>query len=282
MSIVLPARAAAPLRLPPDTSLARRLAGSPLLVALDIDGTLAPIAPTPDAAAVPTATRAAIAQLVDRAGVHVALVTGRAAADGRRMVGVDNTWIIGNHGIERIDTHGIMAVDPRIERYGPDVAAAAAALTARLGGISGVIVENKRWTLSVHYRLVDRALLPRVEDEAEAVARQQSLRCIVGKQVIELRPPVDVNKGTALLDLARSLGIVGDRPAAERVGAVLYVGDDRTDEDAFRLLRAARPDSVTVHVGGGTLATGEQTAAELLMPDTDAVLELLVWLAAAR
>jgi len=282
LSVVLPPRAAAPLPMPPDADLARRLAGTPLLVALDIDGTLAPIAPTPDAAAVPVATRAAIARLVVLTGVHVALVTGRAAADGKRMVGLDNTWIIGNHGFERIDTHGMMAVDPRIERYGPDIGAAAAALTARLGDISGVIVENKRWTLSVHYRLVDRALLARVENEAEAVARQLSLRCIVGKQVIELRPPVDVNKGTALLDLARSLGIVGAASAAERVGAVLYVGDDRTDEDAFRLLRAARPDNVTIHVGGGTLATGEQTAAELLVPDTHAVLELLVWLAAER
>ena len=281
MSIVLPPRAA-PLPIPPDAGLARRLAASPLLVALDIDGTLAPIAPTPEAAAVPAATRAAIAQLVDRVGVHVALVTGRAAADGKRMVGVDATWIIGNHGIERIDPHGTMAVDPRIVPYGQDIRAAAAELTARLGDIGGVIVENKHWTLSVHYRLVDLALLPRVEEEAEVVARQHSLRCIAGKQVIELRPPVDVNKGTALLDLVRSLGIARDGPAAQRVGAVLYVGDDRTDEDAFRLLREARPDSVTVHVGGGTLATGESTAAELLVPDTDAVLELLVWLASAR
>jgi trehalose-phosphatase len=121
-----------------------------------------------------------------------------------------------------------------------------------------------------------------VESETEVVGRQHSLRCIVGKQVSELRPPVDVNKGTAILDLARSLGIVGDQSAAARVGAALYVGDDRTDEDAFRLLRAARPDSVTVHVGGGTLATGEQTAAEFLVPDPQAVLRLLVWLTAAR
>ena len=282
MSIVLPPGAATPLPLPPDAELARRLSGSPFLVALDIDGTLAPIAPTPDAAAVPAATRAAIAQLVDRAGVHVALVTGRAAADGKRMVDVDKTWIIGNHGIERIDPRGTMAVDSRVERYGPDIGAAAASLTAQLVEVSGVIVENKRWTLSVHYRLVDRVLLPRVENAAKDVARQHSLRCIVGKQVIELRPPVDVNKGTAILDLARLLGIVRDGPAAERLGAVLYVGDDRTDEDAFRLLRVARPDSVTVHVGGGTLSTGERTAAELLVPETHAVLELLVWLAAAR
>src|SRR5207253_8320105 len=97
---------------------------------------------------------------------------------------VNKAWVIGNHGIECIDSRGQSKVDARVEPYGPDVDAAADALTTRLGDVRGIIVENKHWTLSVHYRLVDRALVPRVEREAKEVAQQHALRCFVGKQVI--------------------------------------------------------------------------------------------------
>jgi trehalose-phosphatase len=270
---------AALLELPPSAELARRLSGSPLLLLLDIDGTLAPIASTPEAAAVPQATRNAISRLVNRPAVHVALVTGRAAADGQRMVDVDGTWIIGNHGMERIDPDGSISVDPRVIRYQPDIAAASAALTESLADIAGVIVENKRWTLSVHYRLAEREHLPRVQRAIKEVAHARALRCIAGKEISELRPPVDVNKGTAALDLAKMLGVA---EATGGRGAILCVGDDRTDEDAFRLLRAHRPDSVTIHVGAGTLANGDATAAELVLPDTESVRALLEWLATIR
>ena len=281
MRAVVPHKTATPLTMPPGDDLEQRLGASPLLVLLDIDGTLAPIAPTPEGAVVPPATLEAVARLVGLSGVHVALVTGRAVADGRRMVDVPGTWVIGNHGIERLDPSGGLHVDAGVRRYESDLARAAADLASRLAGVSGAIVEDKRWTLSVHYRLVDPALRPRIQSEAEDVARRYSLRCIIGKQVLELRPPVDVNKGTAALALADSFGIVSASSDA-RTGAILCIGDDRTDEDAFRLLRARRPDSVTIHVGAGGLVSGEQTIAELLLPDTDAVRGLLEWLAAVR
>jgi trehalose-6-phosphatase len=77
-----------------------RLAGRPLVVMLDIDGTIAPIAPHPALARVPDETRWLIASLVTRPQVSVALVSGRAAHDARRLVGVANLWTIGNHGAE--------------------------------------------------------------------------------------------------------------------------------------------------------------------------------------
>src|SRR5687768_15718622 len=86
------------LPLAPDTRA--RLAGTPLVVMLDVDGTLAPIAPVFDQAAVPPETQRAVAALLERAGVHVALVSGRGAAVARRMVGVSNVWVAGNHGFE--------------------------------------------------------------------------------------------------------------------------------------------------------------------------------------
>ena len=84
-------------------AIAERLSHSPLLIALDIDGTIAPIAPTPAQAAVPPRTRETLERLTRLPNVHVAFVTGRAAADGRQLVAVADSWTIGNHGIETVD-----------------------------------------------------------------------------------------------------------------------------------------------------------------------------------
>lgn len=264
--------------LPPTADLQHRLSGSPLLILLDIDGTLAPIAPTPAEAAVPPSTRHALRELVQMPGVHVAAVTGRAAPDGRRMVDVDGLWVIGNHGMERIHPSGALQVNPQVAPYQARVAQAAASLTALVGDVPGIIVENKLWTLSVHYRLADHAAVPDVEKVLRDVARELSLRVTAGKEVFELRPPVDVNKGTAAIDLARELGVL---QPSQPPSSVLYAGDDRTDEDAFRLLREWRVDAVTVHVGD-PIVHGEPTAAEFVVANPQEMRKFLDWLCGIR
>src|SRR5918997_1361565 len=102
-----------------------RLSGSPLIVMLDVDGTLAPITSRPEEAAVPPETKRVIAALASRPGVHVALVSGRAAAVARRMVGVSNAWVIGNHGYETVGPDGETVIDPRVATYRPVVGRAA-------------------------------------------------------------------------------------------------------------------------------------------------------------
>ncbi|HKO16967.1 MAG TPA: trehalose-phosphatase [Gemmatimonadaceae bacterium] len=263
--------------LPPTASFARRLSGSPLLVLLDIDGTLAPIAPTPDEAAVPAATRQALDALTRSPGVHVAAVTGRAARDGRGMLGAARMWVIGNHGMERMDPSGTLVVSPHVAPYQPAIADAVVRLSALLAAIRGVIVENKGLTLSVHYRLADHALVSRIDDSVRSVAGVLGLRVTHGKEVLELRPPVAVDKGTAALDLARELGVLGTEPQS----SILYAGDDRTDEDAFRLIRARCPNSVTIHVGSA-IVNGVPTAAEFAVADTERVRAVLEWLLSAR
>jgi len=258
--------------LPVSPSLARRLQGNPFLVMLDVDGTLAPIARTPDAAAVPDDTKRAVAALVRRPGVHVALVSGRSAADARRMVGVGHLWVIGNHGIEVISPSGDPVIDDRVEPYRAHVAQAAARLRACVAAVPGVLVEDKQLTLSVHHRLAERALIPRLERVVHDVAQQQGLRVFVGKEVFELRPPVDIDKGTAVIALAESLD------ATTATSALFFAGDDRTDEDAFRRLRDRVPRAVTVRVGGAITGDGTPTAAEFVVDDTDDVRELLTWM----
>ena len=261
--------------LPPSPELARRLASSPLLVALDIDGTLAPIASTPAGAAVPEATLQTLRHLTGLRGVQVAFVTGRSAADGRRMVELPHTRVIGNHGIEWIEPDGALRVNGAARAAAPRIAKAADMLSQRLREINGALVENKQWTLSVHFRLTALSDRPVIEQALDDAARRLDLRVTHGKQVYELRPKLDITKGTALVELAERLGI------GQGTGSLFYAGDDRTDEDAFRSLRDLGIGAVTVHVGGDA-PTGVATAAEFVVPNPQALRELLAWLVAER
>jgi trehalose-phosphatase len=232
-----------------------RLAGRPSVVMLDVDGTLAPIVLHPTLAAVPAETRRVIAALAARPNVSVALVSGRAAHDARRLVAVENVWTIGNHGAELMDPNGEIAVDAEMVRYGPQIARVARALEALLAPLRGVFLENKGWTLSVHYRAADDAIVPRLRAAVEGEVARSGLRMTLGKKVFEVRPPVRIDKGTAVFTLARELGALGDD------AALLFAGDDATDEDAFRILRSRVPRAVTVRVGGEPATAAEFTVA---------------------
>jgi trehalose-phosphatase len=243
-----------------------RLAGTPLLVMLDIDGTLAPIAPRPELAVVPQETRRVVAGLAARAGTHVALVTGRAAADGRRMVAVGRAWVIGNHGIEIVSPDGETEVDPAVEPWRQALARASRQAASAVSPIRGVVFEDKTWSLSVHYRLADPSVGPRLRATVDEIAERHGLVVTSGKMIVELRAPVRVDKGTAVLSLAKRLGAIGE-------GASLaFIGDDVTDEDAFRLLRARVPHAVTVRV---TEEPDAPTVAEFSVRDPAAVRDFL-------
>lgn len=256
---------------PPE--LASRLAGTPLLVLLDVDGTLAPIAPRPSDAAVPPETRDAVRALRDCPGVTVAIVSGRAAADATRIVGVRDIWVIGNHGFELVRPDGETVPDEQLEDFEGAIVAAARSLAIQLAGLPGVLVEDKGWTLTVHYRLAERSIVPHVIETAERTAEALGLRVMKGKEVVELRPPSNVDKGTAAVRLADLLGGVS------AWAGIIYIGDDATDEDAFAVLRQRVPGAVTVHVAHGE---GRTTAAAYVLNDTDAVRSFLEWLVARR
>lgn len=253
--------------------LAERLAGTPLVVLLDVDGTLAPIVERHDAATVPVETRRAVAALATRRGVYVALVSGRAAADARRMVSVSGAWVIGNHGYEITGPDGEELVDPEVSSYRGAVAQAARRIAPLVAPVHGVILEDKGWTLTIHYRLAPAGVVPRLRDLVSGVAGQLGLRVTEGKMVLEVRPPARVHKGTAILALGLRLGAFGEG------ASVIFVGDDVTDEDGFRALRLRSPRAVTVRVAHGT---AEPTAAEFAVRDTDDVRAFLEWLLEQR
>lgn len=249
-------------------ALGSRLAGSPLVVLLDVDGTLAPIAPRPEDATVPRETVDALRALAARSDAHVGLISGRGAADARRLVGVAGLWAVGNHGLEMLGPDDALQVHDGVRPWAGALATVRDRARALVDRTPGALLEDKGATLSIHYRLAGERDVPRLAAEVEALAAASGLRVTHGRKVVEVRPPIAVDKGTAVLGLARQLG--AGAPAA----SVVFAGDDTTDEDAMRALRAWRHDAVTIHVEG---EEPRETTAEFIV---DGPAALAKWLAA--
>jgi trehalose 6-phosphate phosphatase len=257
-------------------AVGNRLDGSPLALMFDIDGTLAPIAPTPADAGVPEQTRNVLRRLAVLPRVTVVLVSGRSAEGSWKLAGVTGAWVIGNHGLELRTPDGEMSVHEEARRFEPAVAKAARTLKPMERAFPGAIVEDKRWTLSLHYRLVAPDAAPVLVERARQVADAMGLRVTEGKKIVELRPPVTVDKGTAAVAFAERHGALRDDASA------MYAGDDRTDEDAFRQLRERSSRAVTARIVGADDRAGEQTHAEFALASPDELRQVLDWLAARR
>jgi alpha,alpha-trehalase len=203
------------------------LAGRRPAVFLDYDGTLTPIVARPEEALLSPETRAVVERLA--AACPVAVVSGRDLADVRRMVALDGIAYAGSHGFDILRPDG--SSFQRGREYLPDLDAAEAALRPLVEEVPGARVERKTFAIAVHVRNVEPARVPEVEAAvARVAAGAPRLRRTGGKKVEELRPDVDWDKGTALEFLIDVLGLGGGDVVP------IYVGDDQTDEDAFRAL----------------------------------------------
>ena len=236
-----------------------------MLVALDFDGTLAPIVPHPDDAELLPEARPVLERLAQRADTEVALVSGRGLGDLAERIGLAEVFYAGNHGLE-IRGPGLQETLPAAVELTERVQSCAAALHDAVGGIPGVYLENKTLSLSVHYRMIDdEPTQLRVQEGVRRAFEQQSqgLRLTTGKRVIEVRPDVDWHKGKALLFIMRAI----EQARGARM-LPMFVGDDKTDEDAFRVVPA---DGVAVLVG----EPGGDTAATSYVRAPDEVVALL-------
>lgn len=238
------------------------------MVLLDFDGTLAPIAPRPEEAVLPPATRAVLEELGMR--WQTAIISGRSLAGLRETIGLEDLIYVGNHGLE-IEGPADSGIRRNLgEDFLPDVAAAGAELEQALGGLDGALVENKRYSLSVHYRLVAPEQVQKVAAAVDAaIASHPRLAKRLGKKVFELRPRLDWDKGKAVRWLLQVIDPDG-------TGVLpVYLGDDVTDEDAFREL---------ADDGIGVLVSEEdrETAATLRLHDPDEVRRFLARLAAGE
>jgi len=179
-------------------------------ILLDVDGALAPIVPRPEDARVPPETRAELRRLQKRYAL-VACISGRASDDAHRIVGVPELVYVGNHGLE-LDTEAD-AWGERLQQF--------------LAGVEWPRTEDKGLSAALHFR--------DVEDEPSAVAtleqvavhaREAGFRTRFGRKVLEVLPPLDANKGTAVRALLAERELV----------RALYAGDDTTDLDAYAVL----------------------------------------------
>lgn len=236
--------------------IAARLAAKRPGVFLDYDGTLTPIVSQPEYAILADSMRDVLRKLADLC--IVAIVSGRDRADVEPLVGLDGLVYAGSHGFDIKGPDGL-----RMEHAGgreclSDLDSAERELRPRIEPIAGARVERKRFAIANHYRNVADADVPKVEAAVrEVVGMHGRLRMSGGKKVFELRPDIEWDKGRAVLWLLEALGLDG--------GDVVpfYLGDDVTDEDAFRVL-AERGVGVLVgtpsyptHASYGLRDTGE-------------------------
>jgi trehalose-phosphatase len=221
-----------------------------VLLALDYDGVLSPIAHRPEHAKISVPTRNLLRRLASHPAFTVAVVTGRALYNIQSMVGLKGIIYAGNHGLEisaadKMETH----VDPGM--FQEELAKAKLHLTRLAQSFSGAFVEDKGISLTLHYRGIK-------EDDWENLQKDfmnwaqtlhPSLRICLGKKIYEIRPSADWDKGDAVLKIWRK-----EAPHAMPI----YVGDDHTDEDVFNALK--HEHVVTLYVGENGKSTAEYFA----------------------
>jgi trehalose 6-phosphate phosphatase len=212
--------------------LLARLAEDPTRAALflDVDGVLAPIVPRPEDARVPDETREELRRLNERYAL-VACISGRPGADAQRIVGIPELVYVGNHGLE---------LDREAAGWGER-------LQQFLAEVAWPATENKQLTASLHYRGSENEDAARLAlEHVKARAEREGFVARFGRKVLEVLPPLDVHKGTAVRQLL----------AERSLRRALYAGDDTTDLDGFRALDGL---DVSVRIA----VTSEEGPAEL-------------------
>jgi trehalose-phosphatase len=196
-----------------------------LAVFLDYDGTLTPIVSHPEKALLSDSTRQTLQALAMQASVTI--LSGRDLNDVRQRVDIATITYGGSHGFDIAGPRGLRK--QVATQFLPKLDMIEKELGKQLAGIAGAHVERKRFSIAAHYRNVNESDVPKVQRAvSEVAARHRELRRMEGKKVYELLPDIDWDKGKAVLWLLETLGL--ERAKVRPI----YIGDDRTDEDAFR------------------------------------------------
>jgi trehalose 6-phosphate phosphatase len=207
----------------------RQAAGREPAVFLDYDGTLTLIVFRPEEAVLDPGVRRTLKELARHC--FVAVISGRDLEDVRNLVGLDNIFYAGSHGFDIAGPRGQSLEHQSGREFLPALDAAENTLRRLEEKIPGVQVERKKFSVAVHYRRAAADRVPEVEAEVDRVRQEVGLRRTTGKKIFELQPDIDWHKGKALLWLLEKLGL--DRPEV----LPFYLGDDVTDEDAFKVLQ---------------------------------------------
>ncbi|HEX8995922.1 MAG TPA: trehalose-phosphatase [Ktedonobacterales bacterium] len=266
--------------LPAETQrwVAAALARRPRGFLTDIDGTLSAIVPTPDQARLYRGVRPLLRRCLAEFDV-VAAISGRPAVDARRLVGIPQMVYVGNHGMEALapgDRQPTIAPEARVYQSAIDetLRDARGQLIERFPAL---LFENKGVTASVHYRQAPdpEAAHDAIRRTLDPLASAHGLRLTEGRMVVELRPPVERDKGTSVRALVRRRALA----------SALYLGDDRTDEDAFRALRELRAEGVcegiAVAIGHAEAPASLVESADIVLPSIAQVPGFIAWILGA-
>lgn len=233
-----------------------------VLIGLDYDGTLTAIVDEPADALMPISMREVVRALAQRQNVSVAVISGRAQGDLRNLVAIPGVIYAGNHGME-ISGPGISFIEPDAQAAVPALHVLAQEIESRLRHIEGAVVEDKGLTLSIHHRRVAPVEGEKVWQTVQEIVapHQDRFHVTLGDKVYEIRPHLRWHKGSAIAWIKAHIG--------DPDTLVIYIGDDTTDEDAFRALGDG---AITIRVGDDA-----QTAARFLLPDPATVQRFLLW-----
>jgi trehalose-phosphatase len=230
----------------------RRITGRHLLLLTDFDGTIADIVPTPDAAEVSETVSREFDALAALDSVTAGVVSGRRLADVRARTGVAAEFVAGLHGLEIAGPDGTFH-HPALEAVEPVIGRLTSEAARTLNWCAGVELENKTYALTCHVRRASPADASRVLKQFTTLAEPQLqahvLRLLMGAKACELLPAADWNKGNAVQWIRAAVERRVSRPVA-----VVYLGDDRTDEEAFAVLGG--PDTA--------IGVGDRPGADLI------------------
>lgn len=206
-----------------------------ILLLCDYDGTLTPIVDRPEMALLSGDVQKVLARLAGKKQFILGIISGRALEDIKEKVNINGLIYAGNHGLE-IEGPGLKFIHPLTEELVSVLRLISQVLRKALNNIRGVIVEDKGMTVSVHYRLVADAELPELHSKFESIVTGAravgKIKTTAGKKVHEIRPAIAWDKGKAV-----NLIIERYIPQQRRNDLIpVYLGDDRTDEDAFRVV----------------------------------------------
>lgn len=236
----------------------RSIVGDEPACLLDFDGTLTPIVDHPDRVVLDPRVRELLARLAAR--FPVAVISGRDLEDVRRRVDLDSLVYAGSHGFDIAGPGGLRWEQPEARDFLPRLERIAGTLASLTRRVPGTLLERKRFSLALHYRQADPGHVDVMLAEVKRIVEAgNGLRLRGGKCVVEIQPALAWSKGEAVAWFLERLG--EDRGA-------FYIGDDLTDEDAFRALPG---NGVGIIVGGGA----RRTLAGFRLEDTDEVAEFL-------
>jgi len=232
-----------------------------LFLFLDYDGTLTPIVSRPELAHCPPEVRDHLGKLRSLPGVYLAIISGRSLRDLRAKVKVSGIVYVGNHGLEIENSDGRYQIYLSTAQI-KDLKRIAQNLQNSLKKIPGILFEEKGPTLSVHYRNVSQKFIARIPQVLKEELQQWRNRWKMtsGKMVWEIRPNIDFHKGKAVREILNTFPSQGLLP--------IYLGDDQTDEDAFRVLKG---QGISVFVGPGCIPS----EADFFLQSPDEVQEFL-------